>query len=173
MNQKLNIITNNFKKEIWTPLWKFLTADRLLRNLHKQFIQLSRIKQKMNHHAEIEIASMMKIQTKSVMITPLTQIWQNFKYKYVLDVFWSQPIKYVMKIKVNTILILIIILQKLDFGTKKVWWKSKQNPLTRMWYDKVSNISSISEFSFSFEIMSKYRNTTSHLPPFSNKILVC
>ena len=119
MNQKLNIITNNFKKEIWTPLWKFLTADRLLRNLHKQFIQLSRIKQKMNHHAEIEIASMMKIQTKSVMITPLTQIWQSFKYKYVLDVFWSQPIKYVMKIKVNTILILIIILQKLDFGTKK------------------------------------------------------
>ena len=40
----------------------------------------------MNHHAEIAIAiatkkSMMKIQTKSVMITPpLTQIWQSSKY---------------------------------------------------------------------------------------------
>ena len=62
MNQKLDITT--LKKKFEHRYQNSL----LMRNIHKQYIQLSRIKQKVKHHAEIAIAtkSMMKIQTKSV-----------------------------------------------------------------------------------------------------------
>ena len=50
MNRKLNITT--LRKKFEHPY----ENSWLLRNIRKQFIQLSRIKQKLNHHAEIAIA---------------------------------------------------------------------------------------------------------------------